>query len=312
MSVVTSATIRLPGRREHHLHLHEHQSAARTTRRSSRSRSAATAPSTTDSDPVLPAPANARASSASPRSLGTGQAVFSNVAPGTYAVDELVPPRAGWDFTEPDVCSTRTTRPARSTVSGDVATHQARRPASRHLHLPRTPSAARVDKVIERGRRQRHLQVRWPGAARSGNAQGKFSITTLLGTGQALRHVAPGTYAVDELMPPRGLGIHEPDLLGPGTPRPAPPRCRVTCASHPTPGRRERHLHLHEHRARARTLSELVENAVERQRHLQLRRWTRCSRCRPTPGRVQHHHAPRHGPRRSSATWRPAPTPSMS
>ena len=48
------------------------------------------------------------------------------------------------------------------------------------------------------------------------NAQGEFSITTLLGTGQALfSNVAPGTYAVDELMPPRGLGLHEPDLLGP-------------------------------------------------------------------------------------------------
>ena len=44
----------------------------------------------------------------------------------------------------------------------------------------------------------------------------EFSITTLLGTGQTLfSNVAPGTSRRSAHAAPRGLGLREPDLLGP-------------------------------------------------------------------------------------------------
>ena len=75
---------------------------------------------TYDSEPVLPAPSNDEGEFSIATAGGTGQALFSNLAPGTYMVAELALP-ADWDFTSL-TCSDQGTEPGQSTVSGDVAT----------------------------------------------------------------------------------------------------------------------------------------------------------------------------------------------
>ena len=72
-----------------------------------------------DSDPELPSPADADGEFSILTVGGTGQAVFNNVAPGDYDVDELTLP-TGWDFTSL-TCSDEADLTGGSTVAGDVA-----------------------------------------------------------------------------------------------------------------------------------------------------------------------------------------------
>ena len=151
---------------------------------------------------MLPAPANAQGEFSITTLLGTGQALFSNVAPGTYAVDELVPPPAGWDFTSL-TCSDQNDTTGASTVSGDVAT--IRLQAGENITCTYTNTKRGSITIVKNavGGNATFNYDSDPVLPAPANAQGEFSITTLLGTGQALfSNVAPGTYAVDELMPP--------------------------------------------------------------------------------------------------------------
>ena len=229
---------------------------------------------------------------------------LQQLAPGTYSVAEVIrPPRAG--IHEPDLLTDDRPAPPRFRR----APHQPRRRRDRHLHLHQHP--ARLDQIVKNavGGNGTFDYDSDPVLPAPANAAGEFSITTASGTGQALfSNVTPGTYAVDELPLPDGwdftsLICSDPsDTTGavdgrrPGHHQAAAGES-VTCTY--TNTKRGKIIVVKDHRARRLTPP-------------QLRVRPRAARSGQRPGRVQHHRRSSARARRSSATWRPAPTPSVS